>query len=529
MSITYEGIVFKNPPAEDMAKYPYMFLYIISSASYKYRLTMSDSKYYYQSSDDTLRPSSTTVKNYWMTDAMAQSGSEWELRNTTDYYWENASTNVYSANYNVPINSATGTEYFLRHNIELPTLMNQFQNSTNSQTSCALSMSGLEVGNLIVAAYAVRGADNVVALSDGWRALGGGNNASAPTESHQRVFFASKIAESASETLTVTQTGTGRIYMIAAEFYGVVSAEIRNGVSNIGYENYSVTTEKPSAESVMLYSVSSAYFGSGRSQTASPSDLIKIEGDSSAERLAGWFDFGGGALSHTFRTSNYSESRDAIVEAVELFPKKTSYHTTGHADYMVTGAERVHSSADSHIEWTFEAPEGTACDVLVKIGDGDFLTVENGGRIPGLADGTDLTSTPMTVRVALSTENPEVTPVFHSLSLWVADKDDANVISVNFPPGNQNGVQNAISPITVAYNGATISGDSGFVQAFEIDCPIDGLVYKGDQDSEEHIELKNISATGVLVKIEKLNSNNNEHIEIAGINVTGTLTHIDDI
>ena len=167
--------------------------------------------------------------------------------------------------------------------------------------------------------------------------------------------------------------------------------------------------------------------------------------------------------------------------------------------------------------------------MLVKIGNGEFLTAENGGKIPGLTDGTNMTSTPMTVRVALSTENPEVTPVFHSLSLWIADKDDANVISVNFPPGNQNGVQNAISPITVAYNGATISGDSGFVQAFEIDCPIDGLVYKGDQDSEEHIELKNISATGVLVKIEKLNSNNNEHIEIAGINVTGTLTHIDDI
>ena len=142
MSITYEGIVFKNPPAEDMVAYPYMFLYIVPSASYKYRLIMSNSKYYYQSSDDTLRPSSTTVKNYWMTDAMAQSGSGWELRNTTDYYWENASTNVYSANYNIPIGSATGTEYFMRHNMDIPTLLNQFQTSSNGTTSCALSMSG---------------------------------------------------------------------------------------------------------------------------------------------------------------------------------------------------------------------------------------------------------------------------------------------------------------------------------------------------------------------------------------------------
>ena len=530
MSITYDGIVFKNPPAEDMAAYPYMFLYIVPSASYKYRLIMSNSKYYYQSSDDTLRPSSTTVKNYWMTDAMAQSGSEWELRNTTDYYWENASTNVYSANYNIPVGSATGTEYFMRHNMDIPTLLNQFQTSSNGTTSCALSMSGCEVGNLLVAAYAIRGADNVVTLSDGWKALGGGNNASDPSATHQRVFFASKIAESASETLTVTQTGTGRIYMIAAEFYGVVSAEIRNSVSNIGYENYSVTTEKPSAESVMLYSVSSAYFGSGRSQTASPSDLIKIEGDSSAERLAGWFDFGGGALSHTFRTSDYSEARDAIVEAVELFPKKTSYHTTGHADYMVTGAERVHASTDSNISWTFEAPEGTDCYVLIKIGNGDFLKAENGGKIPGLADGTDLASTPMTVRVSLSTENPEVTPVFHSLSLWIAGEDDKNVISLHFPEGNQNSVQNAAAPITVAYNGATLAGEGGFVQAFELDCPIDGLIYKGDQNDAEHIEISSITATGILKKIEYRDAKSGyEHIEISSITATGTLTHVDDI
>ena len=527
MSIKYEGVEFKNPPAEDMAAYPYMFLYLSPTAEYKYRLILSKEKYYYQSNDDTLRPGG-NVKNYWMTDAMAQSGSEWELRNTTAYYWEEASTRLYSANYNIPIGSSSGTEYFMRHNMDIPTLLNQFQNSTNGTTSCTLSMSGCEVGNLLVAAYAVRGSSNVVTLSDGWKVLGGGNNASDPSSIYQRVFFASKIAESASETLTVTQTATGRIYIVAAESYGVSVAEIRDDVSNIGQSNYTVTTEKPNAESIMVYAVSSAYYASGRNQTVSPADLVKAQGDSSAERLACWFDNGDGSLSHTFKTDT-GGSYDAIVEAVELFARKSSYHTTGYANYLVTGAERVHSSADSNISWTFEAPEGAACEVLVKIGNGEFLTAENGGKIPGLTDGTNMTSTPMTVRVALSTENPEVTPVFHSLSLWIADKDDANVISVNFPPGNQNGVQNAISPISVAYNGATISGDSGFVQAFEIDCPIDGLVYKGDQDSEEHIELKNISATGVLVKIEKLNSNNNEHIEIAGINVTGTLTHIDDI
>lgn len=529
MSITYEGITFKNPPAVDMATYPYVFL-ALGLTEYKYLLTLSTGRYYYRSNDDTLQPGGGAVKNYWMTEEMAQSGADWQVRDTTAYYYSNASARLCLANYNVPIDSAFGTEYFMESNMELhgpPVLMNQFQNSSNGTTSCALSMSGCEVGSLLVAAYAVRGASNVVTLSDGWKVLGGGNNASDPLSIYQRVFFASKIAESASETLTVTQTETGRIYIVAAEFYGASVAEIRNDVSNIGQSNYTVTTEKPNAESAMFYAVSCAYYGSGRGQSVSPDDLIKIQGDSSAERLAGWFDFGGGAISHTFRAFSNSEQRDAIVEAVELFAAKVSYHTTGHADYLVTGAERVHSSADSNISWTFEAPEGTACDVLVKIGDRDFLKAENGGKIPWLTDGTDLTSTPIIVRVSLSTENPEVTPVFHSLSLWIADEADKNVISLHFPEGNQNSVQNAISAFDVSYNGLTLAGSGGFVEPFDIEVSNDGLNYKGDQNDEEHIAIA-ASATGILKRVVYRDTQEAEHIGIA-VSAIGVLTHIDDI
>ena len=243
--------------------------------------------------------------------------------------------------------------------------------------------------------------------------------------------------------------------------------------------------------------------------------------------MAGWFDFGGGALSHTFQTNNFSEARDAIVEAVELLAKKSSYHTTGHADYLVAGTERVHSSVDSHIEWTAEAPEETACDVLVKIGDGDFLKAENGAKIPGLFDGTDLSSTPVVVRVALSTENAEVTPTFYSLSLWFADKDDQNVISIHFPEGNQNSVQNAISEFNVSYNGLTLAGPGGFVEPFDIEVSNDGLIYKGDQHDAEHISVA-LQATGNLTRVYYSSVQETEHIEVS-LSAVGVLTHIDDI
>jgi hypothetical protein len=505
-----------------------MFL-ALGTSEYKYLLALSSSKYYYRSSDDSLQPGAATVKNYWLTEEMAQSGAEWQFRDTTAYSYGNVNANnrLCLANYNVPIGSASGTEYFFERNIERPTLLNQAQSSTNGATSCTVSMSGCEVGSLLVAAYAVRGASNVVTLSDGWKVLGGGNNAVNASSNHQLVFFASKIAESAAENLTVTQTGTDRIYIVAAEFYGVTSAEIRNEVSNIGFSEFAVTTEKPNAESMMFYAVSSANYNSGRNQTANPDDLIKVNGDSSAERLAGWVDFGGGALSHTFRTQTVGGSYEAVVEAVELFAGKNAYYTTGCADYVVAGVDQVQSSAGSNISWTFEAPEETACDVLVKIGDGDFLAAENGGKIPGLNDGTDLTSTPVVVRVSLSTQNAEVTPVFKSLSMWIKDEKDKNVISLHFPDGNQNSVQNAISAFNVAYNGLTLEGPGGFVEPFDIEVSNDGLIYKGDQHNAEHISVT-AQAAGTLTRVYYSTTQDAEHIEVS-LSAVGVLTHIDDI
>lgn len=107
---------------------------------------------------------------------------------------------------------------------------------------------------------------------------------------------------------------------------------------------------------------------------------------------------------------------------------------------------------------------------------------------------------------------------------------DANVVLLSFAAGNQTSVQNAAGPITVAYNGATMAGLGGFVQAFELECLIDGLAYKGGQNDMEHIEISGITATGVLKKIEYRDAKSgDEHIEISAITATGTLTHVDDI
>lgn len=213
-------------------------------------------------------------------------------------------------------------------------LKNQNQASTNSVTSCTLTMSGCTVGNTLILAYAVRGDGNDPTLTDGWTKLGGGNVDASAGDLYHKLYFAYKVVTSETETVTITQTVTSRIYMICSEYSGVVSVLMRDDLARMGNENYTVTGSKTNADDVMVYGVTSSYYASGRLQTVTPLDLVKIEGDSSAERLACWFDDGSGAVNHTFYTvPNQAEANCAILECVQLIgadeedkPKKYYYN-----------------------------------------------------------------------------------------------------------------------------------------------------------------------------------------------------------
>ena len=153
--------------------------------------------------------------------------------------------------------------------------------------------------------------------------MGGGNAVSSPSSSYQKIYFAKKTVVSTTETMTVTQTTTGRIYLVCGEFSGDFSIVMRNDMANRGTSNYIVTATKDTTNDVILYAVSSAYYSSGRLQSCAPNDLTKLQGNVNAERLACWFDDGSGAVSHTFQTCNVTENNDAIVECVQLIPKKS--------------------------------------------------------------------------------------------------------------------------------------------------------------------------------------------------------------
>ena len=206
------------------------------------------------------------------------------------------------------------------------TLIQQAENSSNGVTSCSLTLENCTIGNTLILAYAIRGSGNNPTLSDGWKKVGGGNK-DASTNSVHKLYFAKKKVESTTEVVTLTQTTTGRIYLVCGEFSGEFDIVMRDDMANIGSGDYKVTANKKNTTDVILYGVTSSYYaGNGRVQKCEPNDLIKLQGNDTQERLACWFDNGNGALSHTLKTAeNTGTNYIAIVECVQLIPKKPKY------------------------------------------------------------------------------------------------------------------------------------------------------------------------------------------------------------
>ena len=267
------------------------------------------------------------------------------------------------------------------------TLIQQAENSSNETTSCSLTLENCTVGNTLILAYAIRGNGNNPTLSDGWEKIGGGNNDSNPDLVH-KLYFAKKKVESTSEIITLTQTTTGRIYLVCGEFSGDFDIVMRDDMANIGSGDYKVTSNKNNATDIILYGVTSSYYQTGRLQKCEPNDLTKLQGSDTQERLVCWFDNGNGAVSHTFKTAEYTGTiYIAIVECVQLIPKKPKYLIrnndiiyTIHNDSLVevVGDLNAQLFLDNGVE---DIPSGT---LLMTLSNPEVLAWIDSDKVPAL-------------------------------------------------------------------------------------------------------------------------------------------------
>lgn len=232
---------------------------------------------------------------------------------------------------------------------------------------------------------------------------------------------------------------------------------------------------------------------------------------------------------YTFTPADPAAGKGWTVEAgrPNLF---VNHKPSGTAEFSTTAIQTVGIAAATRIIWAAYIPEETSLTVLTKLSGGEFRECANGGQIAGITSSTDLSNETLHIRVEMATQNTTKTPVLSQMRVELLGADDSKVLILHFAPGNQTSVQNAAEPILVAYNGSTMTGNGGFVQAFEIECPNDGLEYKGGQNDTEHIEITAVQASGILIELQyRDTSAGAEHIKITGITATGTLSHVDDI
>ena len=317
-------------------------------------------------------------------------------------------------------------------------LVQSAENSSNGTTSCSLTLENCTVGNTLILAYAIRGSGNNPTLTDGWEKVGGGNVDADDGDLYHKLYFAKKKAENTTETITLTQTTTGRIYLVCGEFSGNFNIVMRNDMANIGSGDYKVTASKRNPDDVILYGVTSSIYqiGTGRGQKCEPSDLTKLQGNDTQERLACWFDNGNGALSHTFTTVTYSSiNATAIVECVQLIPKKSKY-LIRNSDiiYTVQNNSLVEVVGDLNAQLFIDngvdtIPDGT---LLMTLSNPEILCWADSDRVPTLTTTVQGTPFPQTL---MSSDYDMTHPSILGIEKVTVDATNGVLFAVSFDSG----------------------------------------------------------------------------------------------
>lgn len=92
--------------------------------------------------------------------------------------------------------------------------------------------------------------------------------------------------------------------------------------------------------------------------------------------------------------------------------------------------------------------------------------------------------------------------------------------------------ESVVGNLVIAYDKSlgNLVGYGGPVESFEISFSPADLIWKGDQNNQEHMEIGEVSASGNLIHVYYTSSKSgDEHLEINAITAAGVLTNINDL
>lgn len=502
---------------------------LIFKRSTYYYLIFCNGKYYAQTSDNTLRESGGSAKNYRIPVSEIETAEEWTYRDSTVYYYENLDEIEFLwANYDIPEGSASSSTIYFNTCLDAKEYKYRYTSRGNVSDDISMSMSA-KSGELLVAIVAPR---SFVEAPPGWTLSYDSGIFADNTQNQRLELFYKKVTEDGNQTITLSSSEAVRMYAILMAFpggYGSATIYENKVIADINRTIHYMSVPDINSDKPVIWAWSFPLSGITTDVTTIPNDLERY-GDPPANtpRLLAFVNNGTKTKSNrTFAYNVSGNDRAYIVAPIEL---GESFVLSGSVEFEIGDISKISNYYSSEITWTGILPEGTSIKLYSKIDDEEYVECTNGNPIPSLIAETDYSDSLLYLKAELSTEDSTMTPELQSIHIAIRDTTDDNVISLIFNPGNVNSIQNAIGDITVSYDGSgSLSGEGGPVAAFSEAFTPEDLTFKGHQNDVEKIVLSDISLNTELLKIEYTDESFTEHMELTSVTLSAVITHIDDI
>ncbi len=359
-------------------------------------------------------------------------------------------------------------------------------NQVDSGTSLTTSVN-CQVGDLVVAAIIVRSA---LTLPDGWT-LVSTSNAVSGDSTNQTLSFAYKVATSTSESITVTQATSGRIYTTLCALQGAKSVE------DIGYSYAtnkagSLTVNKNGG--VKLWGASSTTWTTSTPHgdwiCSAPAKYAAVDQSTYAPRLGVFYE-PDDALQQVRFISKVDSSDGIIIGGLNISYESEQYQITptltnitaasGNATTIATGETKV---------LTYTAADGYALPDTVTVTGATGVWNKDAGTLTLSNPTANVTFTVAGVKAA-SGYNVTVTATSYGFGIYdgqsasgtkLGSTDDSNPITVvctsgylYFDSGSASGsIRSVTGGVTIVdSNTVKVTGD-GTVSADYYMCMIEG-------------------------------------------------------
>ena len=299
--------------------------------------------------------------------------------------------------------------------------------ATSSGTSITGSINA-EIGDILIAHIVVR---SELTIPDDMELLFTGSIAEADVSNQSLSMAFKKVTVSGSQSVTINQATSGRIYLNLIVVRNVKSINYTGNYKKILTDNLNrspVSIVKESENKKIIWGITCIVAKDSDSFSCTPNDIATI----SQNRLAGFVDVSSNKKEHSIKCT-LSESHTYLIDAVELIPFQRKYLISDGSNYynISSGAlnklEITELTADSFTSYgNDEIPDGS---LLMNLSNPSVMCWTDAEELPVI--NANVTATPKSQNVisnAIDLTHKSITGIESA----TANCDGELIIAVSF-------------------------------------------------------------------------------------------------